>query len=69
MSLIPTIDESSCVAQGDCAESLPDVFEVDDCARVVSVTAADDALLQAARDCPTEAIVLLDSESGRQVYP
>ena len=69
MSYIPTIDESSCIAQGDCADSLPDVFVVDDRARVVGVSAADDALLEAARNCPTQAIVLLDSESGREVYP
>ena len=35
MSYLPSIDESNCIAQGDCAELLPQVFEVDDVARVV----------------------------------
>jgi ferredoxin len=68
MSYIPTIDEASCVAQGDCAELAPDVFEVGDCARVVG-TGPDAQLLAAARECPTQAIYLMDSETGEQVYP
>jgi len=68
MSYIPTIDESACISQGDCAELAPDVFHIDSCARVVG-TGPDELLLQAARGCPTEAIVLHDSETGAQVYP
>jgi len=68
MSYLPTIDEAGCIGQGDCMELLPDVFEVGDCARVIG-TGPDDLLMQAARECPTEAIILLDSESGEQVYP
>ncbi len=62
------IDESSCVAQGDCMELAPAVFEVHDCAHVIG-TGPDELLLQAAGSCPTEAIVLVDAESGEQVYP
>ncbi len=69
MSIVPTIDESSCIAQGDCAELLPDVFAVDDCARVVGVATDDGLLVEAAGSCPTQAIVLVDSETGRQVFP
>ena len=68
MSYIPTIDESSCIAQGDCADLVPDVFEVDDSARVVG-TGPDEEILAAARGCPVEAIRVIDSESGEQLYP
>lgn len=68
MSYIPTIDESSCIAQGDCVELLPDVFRVDDRATVIG-TGPDDLLLAAARECPVEAISIVDSETGEQVYP
>jgi ferredoxin len=68
MSYIPTIDESSCIAQGDCMELAPEVFQVDDCARIVG-EGPDDLILTAARECPTEAISIVDSETGEQVYP
>jgi len=68
VSYIPTIDEGACIGQGDCMELVPEVFQVDDCARVIG-TGPDDLLIAAARECPTEAIVLVDSETGQQVYP
>ncbi len=68
MSYTATIDESACIAQGDCVELAPDVFEVDRFARVIGA-GEDELLLDAARSCPTEAIVLHDAETGAQVYP
>lgn len=68
MSYVPQIDESSCIAQGDCTELAPDVFQVDDRARVVG-DGPDDLILAAARECPVEAIVVIDSQTGAQVYP
>jgi ferredoxin len=68
MSYIPTIDESSCIAQGDCVELVPDVFELEDFAKVIS-TGPDDLILAAAKECPVEAITVVDSETGAQVFP
>ncbi len=68
MSYVPTIDQSSCIAEGDCAELLPDVFQVDDFATVLG-TGPDDLILAAAKNCPVEAIVIVDSETGEQVFP
>jgi ferredoxin len=68
MSYIPRIDEASCIAQGDCMELVPGVFQVDDSARVIG-TGPDDLILTAARECPVEAIAVIDSETGEQVYP
>jgi ferredoxin len=68
MSYVPRIDESSCIAQGDCAELVPDVFQLDDFAKVIG-TGPDDLILAAATECPVGAISILDSETGAQVYP
>lgn len=68
MAYLARIDEGSCIAQGDCVETAPDAFELDDHARVVG-TAPDDLLLEAARACPVEAIAIVDSDNGEQLYP
>jgi ferredoxin len=68
MSYIPTIDESSCIAQGDCMELVPDVFQVDDSARVVG-TGPNDLILAAGEACPVQAISIFDSDTSAQVYP
>lgn len=68
MSYVPSIDQSSCIAQGDCVELLPEVFHVEDYATVIG-TGPDDLLLAAAKACPVEAITLVDSDTGAQVFP
>ncbi len=68
MSYTARIDEGSCIAQGDCVETAPQAFELDDHARVIG-SAPDDLLLEAARACPVEAITIVDSDSGEQLYP
>jgi ferredoxin len=62
------IDEAACAAHGDCEAIAPEVFEVDDVARVIGV-APDELLMEAAKACPSVAIRLIDESSGRQVYP
>ena len=66
MTLIPEIDTFACVAHGDCAVAAPQAFRVDDVA-VVTGTAPDDVLIEAARACPAGAIVLYDADSGEEV--
>ena len=66
--LIAHIDEAACAAHGDCAVVAPDVFVVDDVARVVA-QAPDDVLRDAAGACPSVAIVLVDEATGEQVAP
>lgn len=68
MTLIPHIDEYACAGHGDCALVAPGAFTVEDIA-VVTGTAPDDLLLEAAKACPAAAIVLTDAETGEQVYP
>lgn len=68
MTYVVRVDEDVCVAHGDCAATAPDVFAVDDVARIVG-TGADDLLLAAAQSCPSYAITVLDSRTGAQVFP
>jgi ferredoxin len=56
------IDEDSCTACGLCVESCPDVFEMGDDIAQVTVddvpAELEDAVQQAADECPAEAIVV-----------
>ena len=68
MSYPVEIDEGACAAHGDCVELAPDVFALDDIARVVG-TAPDEVLLAAAEGCPSAAIRIIDQRTQQQVYP
>ena len=68
MTLTAHVDASACSAHGDCAVEAPEAFTVDDIATVTG-TASDEALLRAAEACPAGAIILIDAESGEEVYP
>jgi ferredoxin len=68
MTYLAQIDEGACAAHGDCVDIAPDVFELDDVARVVG-TAPDDLLIAAAEGCPSAAIRVIDQRTDEQVYP
>ena len=68
MSYLAVIDESSCLAHGDCAELAPEVFVLEDVARVIG-TGPHELLLAAAEACPATAISVIDQETGETVYP
>jgi ferredoxin len=46
----------------------PEAFEVDDTAHLVG-SAPLRQMIDAARACPTEAITLVDAETGEQIAP
>jgi ferredoxin len=60
------IDTDACLAYGDCAELAPEAFEVDDVAHLVG-SAPLRKLVDAARACPSEAITLIDAETGERL--
>lgn len=68
MSLTVMIDEAACAAHGDCVDLAPDVFVLDDVAKVVG-TGPDDLLLAAADACPSVAIIIRDAATGDHIYP
>jgi ferredoxin len=65
------VDRALCYGFGDCVDSLPDVFALDeeDTAIVLDPDAAPlDDIVEAAQNCPVDAIVITD-EDGEQIYP
>jgi ferredoxin len=68
MTYLVEIDESACAAHGDCVDLAPEVFELDDVARVIG-TGPDELLLAAAEGCPSTAIRILDERGVEQIYP
>jgi ferredoxin len=68
MTYYAEIDEDVCAAHGECEAIAPDVFRVDDIARVIGTGPAE-LLLTAAEECPLGAIRIVDADSGEQVFP
>ena len=68
MSYLPTIDAGACAAHGDCVDIAPEIFDLDDVAVVVG-TGPDDLILEAARACPSVAIVVTDEQTGERIFP
>ena len=66
MTLIARIDESVCLAHGDCAVVAPQAFAVGEVAEVIG-DAPDELLRAAARACPAGAVLLIDAETGAEV--
>lgn len=61
-----------CISATTCVAISPNVFEMDaDGKAVVKGGAADtpENILMAAQACPTKAIVVVDTETGQQVWP
>ena len=66
------VDRELCFGFGDCVESAPGVFELDEDSksRVVDPDAQDlDTILLAAQDCPVDAIIVTERDTGAQLYP
>ena len=68
MPYLPVVDESVCLAHGDCEELAPDVFRLEDTAVVVGRAPAE-RLVAVAEACPACAISVIDQTSGEQIYP
>ena len=65
------VDRALCYGFGDCVDTVPAVFALDDedTAIVLDPDAARlDDILEAAQNCPVDAIIVIDEE-GQQIYP
>ncbi len=65
------VDRDTCVGIGNCVAIAPSVFRLDSENKAVVLDPAsvkDDVLLSAAESCPVRAIIL-ENESGDQVFP
>jgi molecular chaperone DnaJ len=73
------VEPSLCMAFGSCETLVPKVFVVEKDkmlnpkAKVVSETTEEkedfDAIFAAAETCPTKAIIIIDRNTGEQIYP
>ncbi len=67
-----TVDATKCTGEGVCVGIAPDVFDLneDGIAEVVDPGGADkETIVEAATSCPTDAIAVIDEESGEQLAP
>ncbi|QQG46463.1 MAG: ferredoxin [Candidatus Niyogibacteria bacterium] len=65
------IDRELCIGAASCVAIAPGVFALDqeNKAYIVDKNAADfETILNAAKSCPTKAIILYDEE-GKQIFP
>lgn len=67
MRYVPQVDENVCAAHGDCVELAPRVFALNDTAHVIG-DGPPDLIMAAAEACPSVAIIVIDADSGEQVY-
>lgn len=67
-----TVDRSLCIGATSCVAVAPQAFELDDQAIAIILDTADqesrDSLLDAARSCPVDAIIITDKD-GKQLHP
>jgi len=67
-----TVNKAKCISSEDCVQTAPSVFQLDGEGKseVVSQTGApDNVILAAARSCPAKAIIVVDEDTGTQLYP
>ncbi|MBI2942130.1 MAG: ferredoxin [Chloroflexi bacterium] len=67
------VNRMACVGSAICVVDAPTVFEIDELGKAIVVdphglTVAPEDLWEAARDCPTQAIVLVN-DAGNVLYP
>ncbi len=65
------VDRELCYGFGDCVDSLPAVFALDDEDKAIVLdreAAGIDDIIEAAQNCPVDAIIVTD-EHGEQLYP
>ncbi len=66
------IDRDECIGDGICCDEAPGTFELDDDSIAVVLEGSGDSrdvILEAARSCPVDVIIVEDKETGKKLYP
>ncbi|MCX5523729.1 ferredoxin [Streptomyces bobili] len=66
------VDRSLCIGSAQCLHHAPDRFRLDPARQShpsAPDTGADERVLEAAENCPVEAIVITLAENGEAVFP
>jgi len=67
-----TVIRDKCIGAASCVAVSPTTFKLDDENKAIVLAQKldrDDNLLLAAQSCPTAAIVVVDDETGEQIWP
>ncbi|MEY9891587.1 ferredoxin [Catenulispora sp. MAP12-49] len=67
-----TVDADLCIGSGGCVLRSPEAFELDVARQACprhEVLGASDEVLDAAENCPVEAITIVEEGSGLAVFP
>ena len=66
------VDRELCIGAASCVAFSPNVFQLDGEKKAVIPDGANDTednIMMAAQSCPTKAIIVVDAETGEQVWP
>jgi len=67
------INRSLCIGAATCVALAPKAWALDDEAKAIILDTADqeseEALVNAAKGCPVAAIMIIDNETGKQIFP
>ncbi len=66
------IEREECIGDGACVNEATETFELDDEAKAVLLSGSGDdeeSILEAAKSCPLDIIIVKNKETGEQVYP
>jgi ferredoxin len=67
-----TVDRENCIGDGLCCDDAPETFELDDEQKAIVKTPPGDtreAVIEAASNCPVDAIKVEDAKTGKVLYP
>ncbi len=67
-----TIDREVCFGDKLCVDLAPETFKLDEDDKIVVIDAAGnwpEYILKAAMECPNDAVILHDAETGEKVWP
>jgi ferredoxin len=67
-----TVNKTKCISSEDCVQIAPGVFQLDSDGKSEVYNdkgAVDNVILAAARGCPAKAIVVVDKDTGTQLFP
>jgi ferredoxin len=67
-----TVNKPKCIGSEDCIQTAPGVFQLDNEGKSEVYNqqgAPDNVIMAAARGCPAKAIIVVDEDSGSQLFP
>lgn len=67
-----SVIRGKCIGAASCVAIAPKVFQLDKESKAAVISQdgnTDDEKLLAAQSCPTGAIVVIDEETGKQIWP